>query len=80
VCLGLALNWPTLRGGGHRRPDCADLRALLAKGLLLEVRTVDEAQALSDLRRGRWTWNVRKGEDGASLYELDASRPEATIA
>jgi len=41
---------------------------------------VDEAQALADLRRGRVDVVVRKGAAGEIEYQLDPSRPEATIA
>jgi ABC-2 type transport system permease protein len=83
VCLGLAFrNRPpapsvvALVDGG----SASDLRAALEKGPLLEVRTVDEGQARADLRRGRVDVVVRKARGGEVEYELDASRPEATIA
>jgi len=83
VCLGLAFrNRPPTPSAVAILigPTEADLRPALAKAPLLEVRTVDQAQALSELRRGRVDVVVRKGEDGEVAYELDASRPEATIA
>jgi ABC-2 type transport system permease protein len=83
VCLGLAFrNRPpapsviALVDGGA----ASDLRSALEQGSLLELRTVDEGQARADLRRGRVDVVVRKAPAGEVQYELDASRPEATIA
>jgi ABC-2 type transport system permease protein len=83
VCLGLAFrNRPPAPSAVAviQGPATADLQVALQKGPLLEVRTVDEAQALADLRRGRVDVVVRKGATGAAEYQLDAARPEATIA
>ena len=83
VCLGLAFrNRPPAPSAVAiaQGPAAAELRAALEKGPLLEVRTVDEAQALADLRRGRVDLVVRRGPTGAAEYQLDAARPEATIA
>ena len=83
VCLGLAFRnrppAPSAVAVVHG-PATVDLRAALDKGPLLEVREVDEAQALADLRRGRVDVVVRKGATGEIEYQLDPSRPEATIA
>jgi ABC-2 type transport system permease protein len=83
VCLGLAFrNRPPAPSpvAVILGPAAEDLRAALATGPLLEVRVVDEGQALADLRRGRVDVIVRKGAQGVVDYQLDASRPEAAIA
>jgi ABC transporter DrrB family efflux protein len=83
VCLGLAFrNRPPAPSAVAviHGPATVDLQAALDKGPLLEVREVDEAQALADLRRGRVDVVVRKGAAGEIEYQLDPSRPEATIA
>jgi ABC-2 type transport system permease protein len=83
VCLGLAFrNRPPAPSAVAviLGPEASSLRAALEKGPLLEVRAVDEAQGLAELRRGRVDVIVRKGGSGAAEYQLDATRPEATIA
>lgn len=83
VCLGLAFrNRPPAPSAVAVivGPTATELRTALEKGPLLEVRTVDEAQALADLRQGRVDLVVRKGEGSAAEYQLDPSRPEAAIA
>jgi ABC-2 type transport system permease protein len=83
VCLGLAFRnrpAPPSAVAVIRGPASVDLRAALLKGPLLEVREVDEAQAIADLRRGRVDVVVRNGGAGPVEYQFDATRPEATIA
>jgi ABC transporter DrrB family efflux protein len=82
VCLGLAFRNrpPAPSAVAVILGPTADLRAALEKAPLLEVRAVEEAQALADLRRGRVDVVVRKGSTGAVEYQLDPSRPEAAIA